>query len=259
MGLSDDRAVKLPELVREQLLSGELEGKNRYCGTSEFGDSYLPAETRTRLCVPLSKSLKVNSQIRADAVRFESASIYNYDYYRLGARLGLDRLSEDLYLADFQLSAETRRGLDSSELCYMKIGGVLSYFGLYGSSDLDLQAHFENKDYQRPDGKDDHYRLEAAADHRLRFGRRWFSRQEIDFELTRFDPNDAVNVSSSRLGIAFLTGQESTYLSLAGGPQAGFIIDGIVHAIGSLVAEVCESLHMRGVDFSQSAASATGV
>lgn len=200
-------------------LSGELEGKNRYRGTSEFGDSYLLAETRTRLSVPLSKSMNVNFQVRADGVRFESASIYNYDYYRLSARLGLDRLFEDFSLADFHLSAETRRVPDSSELCYVKIGGALSYFGLYGSGDLDLQAHFEKKDYQQPDGKDDHYRLEAVADHRLRFGRKWFSRQEIDFELTHFDPDDAVNVSYSRLGIAFLGGLEGIYLSLAGGPD----------------------------------------
>ena len=55
-------------------------------------------------------------QLRTDGVRFASSSTYNYNYYRIGADLGLrSLLGSSISSADFKLTVDHRRVPDSEK------------------------------------------------------------------------------------------------------------------------------------------------
>ena len=56
------------------------------------------------------------------------------------------------------------------------------------------------------------------ADNRIRISEKWFSRQQIETELTLYHPDDLINVSYSQTRMAILGGYEKDYFSLALGP-----------------------------------------
>ncbi len=201
-------------------LTAEIEGKNRYRGEDEFGQSYLLAYGRGKLTTPLTNSLNLAMQIHADGVSFESTSEYNYNYYRYGGRLGLEKSFDNFSFAEITLYAENRLVPDSGDLDYSRIGVESSFMGFYGASgQLDLLGTLEKKDYNRPNNQYDHYRLDLDGRNRVSLSGQWLSQQELTFEMTQYDPDDPVSNDYSLTRLALLAGLERIRWTILAGPE----------------------------------------
>lgn len=203
--------------------NGDIESKNRYEGSSEFGDSYLLGNTRARLSLPLRESLSLGFQLKGDGVRFESSSEYNYDYFRLGGKVGLEKTFDNCSFSSLSFSMETRKVPVTSQLNYVKLSGEASIFGFYSSGEMDIIGRLERKRYRKELGLDDYYRYEIDGRNKLHLSSKWFSRQELDFELMRYRPDDPVNFSYMRIGMTILAGFERGAVSFAVGPSIEYL------------------------------------
>lgn len=201
-------------------LWSELESKQRYRGEEEFGDSYWQGWTRLKWTRPISDRWSLIAQGRADGVAFLRPADYNYSYYRVGGETGIQWLVGEFSIADAQLFYYHREVPDSIDLNYESTGIQATLFGFMNHGDLDAFLRFENKDYNRPDHRDDHVRLEAQARHNWRFGlTRHFLRQEIEYESNNYHPEDRINFDYGRFEVAVLFGIQTGILEVALGPR----------------------------------------
>lgn len=199
-------------------LVGEVELKDRYHGQTEFGDSYLRAYARSKLTLPLNSSTKIAMQLKGDGVRFQSISTYNYNHFRVGGSIGLEKLFGDFSFADLRLLVDRRKVPDSVTLDYLSLGAEATCLAFYSLGEIDISSGLTQKNYNQPEHKNDHHRLWFLADHRIRITDGWFSRQQIETELTLYHPDDPINVSYSQTALAILGGYEKGSFSLALGP-----------------------------------------
>ena len=206
-------------------LNNELEWKHRLADSATVGDSYLLAYSRARLTTPLSAQINGHFQLKGDMVAFDSVSDLSYNYYRLEARTGVSKSFEDFSFAEFSLLAQTRQVPDSTFLNYLSLGGDISSFVFYSSGVLDLYARLEHKDYNQPDNKDDHFHFEITSRNRNRLGGAFFSRQELDLELTFYSPESTVNYDYHRFSLAVLGGLEEGVFSTAIGPRLEYLTE----------------------------------
>lgn len=200
-------------------LKAELDWKNRHNGTAEFGDSYIFGYSRAKLGVPLNPDLKGIFELRGEFVEFDSASETSYNFYRAGGRVGLEKIYENFSFADLKFSFLTRQVPDSSALNYVDFGLEGSVLGLYEQGEADLYARLGRKDYNQIDGRNDFWRLELDGRNKVRLGENSFVRQILQFDMTRYDPNDPVNLDYYLFELTFLAGIENTNSSLGIGPQ----------------------------------------
>lgn len=203
--------------------NSELEWRDRYRDSSDFGDSYLSGYFKTKLSTPISSSTTAKFQIQTDGVNFRSPSDFSYNYYRLGGKAALTKSYENFSFADVRLFVMTRQVPDSLELNYLNFGVEGSLFGFYDGVELDLFTRLERKDYNQPTDKDDHYRFELSARNKVSLGQSWFSRQELDFELALYSSADPVNYDYGRAGLTLLYGYENNGLSIAAGPDFEYL------------------------------------
>ncbi|MDH3890950.1 MAG: hypothetical protein OEV49_07675 [candidate division Zixibacteria bacterium] len=203
---------------RKVQVVGRVEVKDRYRGQTEFGDSYLRASARSKFSAPLGSSTSITMQLKGDGVRFQSVSTYNYNHFRIGGSIGLEKLFGDFSFADFKLTVDQRKVPDSLALDYLSLGAEATCLAFYRLGEIDIWAGLTQKNYNQPEHKDDHHRLVFQADHRIRISDRWFSRQLIETELTLYHPDDPINVSYSQTELALLGGIESGPFSVAWGP-----------------------------------------
>jgi len=200
-------------------LSAEFNTKHRYRGQAEFGDSYVQGYLRGKLRKPLSKSLSIVFQLRSDGVKFRDLAEHNYNYFRAGGKIGVEKIFQNYSMADCLLLLTRRFVPDSSELSYLAYGFEGSLLAFHSAGELDILARWEGKDYQYEDDLNDLGQWQVDARHKLRFGPSWFSRQELAFEATRYEDNSAARVNYSRLELAVLMGYNAGSASIALGPH----------------------------------------
>ena len=203
--------------------NGDFESKNRYEGSSEFGDSYILGNVRTRVSLPVRESLNLSLQLKGDGVRFDSTSIYNYDYFRLGGKVGLEKTLDNFSFYSLSFGMETRKVPDTSQLNYEKLSAEASLFGFYNSGEMDIITRLERKTYQQELASGDYYRYEIDARNKYHFGISWFSKQELDFEMMRYKLSDPVNYSYLMVGMTIMAGFEKNDISFAVGPSIGYL------------------------------------
>ncbi len=200
-------------------LRAEVDWRKRHTGAAGFGDSYVFGYSRTKLSVPLTLDIKSIFQLRGEFVEFDSVSETSYNFYRVGGKVGLEKIFENFSFADLKLSFLTRQVPDSLSLNYVDFGLEGSVFSLYEQGDVDLFARASRKDYNLIDGRNDFWRLELDGRNKIRMGGNSFARQELEFDLTNYDPNDPLNLDYYLFELTVLAGYESTNLSLGIGPQ----------------------------------------
>lgn len=200
-------------------VSSEVEWKNRYSGTSSFSDSYLTAHTRAKITTPLSGSVSSYFQVRGDLISYDSVSEFSYNYSRLEGKLGLSKSFENFSFADVNLFVQHREVPDTLNLNYLVIGGEASTFIFYSGGEIDIYTRLEEKNYNQPDHKNDHYRYELLTRHKLRFEGGLFTQQEFDFEFTQYDPMAAVDYSYARTGLTILFGYQRDGFAVGLGPD----------------------------------------
>ncbi|RKX24835.1 MAG: hypothetical protein DRP47_10765, partial [Candidatus Zixiibacteriota bacterium] len=203
--------------------SGELEWRDHSGDDSEFGDSYLLAYFRTRLKRELTPSMTAVMQLRTEKVDFQLKTDNCYDYYRLGAKVGVEKTYDNFSFAGLNLFLSTRRVPDSSSLTYMTAGIEGSFFGSLPVGDMDFSLRLEEKNYQYDADYDDYRRFEIIARNRQGLGKKWFGKQEIDLEATLYKEESLVSFDYIRFGLALLAGVEKGGLSLAAGPDLEFL------------------------------------
>ena len=203
--------------------NSELEWRDRYRDSSDFGDSYLSGYFKAKLSSPLNNSTSAGIQLHGDGVSFQSPSSFSYNYYRLGVKASIAKSYESFSFADMKLFLTTRQVPDSLELNYLNFGVEGSLLGFYEGIDLDIFTRLERKDYNQPSNKDDYYRIEFNAHNKVSIGQRWFSRQELDLELTLYNSDDPVNYNYGRAGLTFLYGYENNGVSLGVGPDFEYL------------------------------------
>ncbi len=203
--------------------NSELEWRHRYRDTSDFGDSYLSGYFKAKLATPLNGSIAAALQFQGDGVTFQSPSEFNYNFYRLGVKAGLTKSYENFSFADARLFVITRQVPDSLELNYLNFGIEGSLFGFYAGGEIDLYSRVERKDYNQPSNKDDHYRFELTTRNKVGLGKGWFSRQDIDFELTLYSSIDPVNFDYGRARLTLMYGYGNNGMSLGIGPEFEYL------------------------------------
>jgi len=200
-------------------VSNELERKYRYSGSASFADSYVTGYSRTKFTTPLSASISSYFQFRGDLIAFDSTSEFSYNYYRLEGEIGLSKSFENFSFADFNFFVQHREVPDSLDLNYLVSGGEASAFVFYNGGEIDLYTRLEQKDYNQPGNRNDHYRYELQARHKLRFEGGLFTKQEFDLEYTRYDPLAPIDYSYARTGLTILFGYEHKGFSAGIGPD----------------------------------------
>lgn len=214
--LNNDLRLKLKSSRLK--LSGEVDWRHRLVDTTEFGDSYLFGQGSARLVIPVNEMVSARVQLSGEVMDFKSRSAFSYDYYRTGVKGGLTKSFENFSYLDGNLFARSRQVPDSTELNYLSLGVESSYLGLYGAGELDLYFRLENREYNQPLSKNDHYRIELDGRNRYRLGKRLFTRQLAEFELVRYDPEDPVNFGYDRVSLTLLAGFNQGKASIAIGP-----------------------------------------
>jgi hypothetical protein len=214
-----------PRLGKNRLdINSEIEWRDRYRGgDASFGDSYLSGYFKAKLTVPVGGTTTADFRIQSDGVRFRAPSEFNYNFYRIGAKVGLTKSYENFSLADVRLFVITRQVPDSLELNYLNWGAEGSLLGFYTGWEIDLYTRFERKDYRRAAGQDDYYRGELNARSKVKLGEHWFARQDVDFELTLYGAADPVNNDYGRTGVTLLYGYESNGFSIGFGPDFEYL------------------------------------
>jgi len=197
----------------------EVDWRKRHNGSAGFGDSYVFGYSRTKLSLPLSVDVKGIVQLNGEFVDFDSVSETSYNFYRIGGKVGLEKIFENFSFADLKLSFLTRQVPDSLSLNYVDFGLEGSVFGLYDQGEADLFGRLSRKDYNMLDGRNDFWRLELDGRNKVRMAENSFTRQEIEFDATDYDPNDPVNLDYTRLELTVLAGYENTNLSVGFGPR----------------------------------------
>jgi len=199
-------------------MSTELERRDRHNGTNEFGDSYVFGYTRAALTIPVSEEMSTRIQMVGEFVNFDSAATYNYNYYRLGPKIGITRTFEGFSFLDANIFFTNRQVPDSAELDYWNFGIDGSFLGLMEGGDIDLYTRFERKNYNRLDSRDDHYRFDFEGRGKICMGERHFTKIELQTEIVFYSPVDLVNFDYGRTGWAVLVGFEKKGWSVAVGP-----------------------------------------
>lgn len=208
-----------PKLGKARLdLNSEIERRDRYKGVEEFGDSYILGYSRAALTVPLSEKTSAKFQMLGELVSFDSAATYNYNYYRVGPKIGISRSLEGFSFLDANVFFTTRQVPDSSELNYWNLGLDCSFFGLMDGGDIDFYARIERKDYNQPGPQDDHLRLDFDGTGKLKMGEKYFTKIELRTEMVFYSRDDFTNFDYGRTGWAVLAGFEESGWSAAFGP-----------------------------------------
>lgn len=200
-------------------VSSEVEWKHRYQGASSFSDSYLTAYTRARITSPLSGSVSSYFQVRGDLISFDSVSEFSYNYSRLEGKLGLSKSFENFSFADFNIFIQHREVPDTLNLNYLVVGGEASAFVFYSGGEIDIYTRLEEKNYNQPDYRNDHYRYELLTRHKLRFDGGLYTEQEFNFEFTHYDPMALFDYSYTRTGLTILFGYQSNGFAIGLGPD----------------------------------------
>ncbi len=200
-------------------LNGELDWRHRHNGEATFGDSYLFGYSRAKLAVPVNESVKSIFEVRGEFVEFDSVTATSFNYYKVGGKIGFEKLFKNFSFGDVKAKFSTRQAPDSSAMNYVNFGIEGSYFGFYNQGDIDFYVNVERKDYNLIDGRNDFWKYELEGRNKVRMGERYFTSQEIDFELTEYDPNDPVNLDYYVLELTLLAGFESRVLTIGVGPE----------------------------------------
>lgn len=199
-------------------LINEFEWKQRTSDSATFGDSYIQAYSRARWTLPAGGSYSAWLQLQGDLVRFDSVAEFNYNYQRFGGKIGLAKNFENFSFADFDLFLLSRQVPDSLELNYLNFGTEFSLFAFYGTGELDLYSRWEDKDYNRDQGRDDHRRFEITVRNKLRFEDRMFVKQKLELEILKYGDDDPINYSYSRSRFIVIGGFTNGGLSVGLGP-----------------------------------------
>jgi hypothetical protein len=204
---------------KKMSLNTQVDWRHRYHGTASFGDSYIYGYGRGRLSVPMTGSISGTGQLQGEFVRFDSTSSLSYNYYRLGGKLGAEKLFRNFSYGNISLTAMSRRVPDSAQLNYLSLGIEGSLFAFYRGGEADVFFRGEHKDYNQPDDQDDHYRFEITGRNKIRLSDDYFTEQDLDLETVKYRPEDIVNLNYTQAELALLTGLETAGLSLAIGPD----------------------------------------
>lgn len=200
-------------------INTQFDWRKRHRGEVDFGDNYIYGYSRAKLAVPLSTSVKGFVQTQGEFVNFDSVSSSSYNFYRVGGKVGLDKIWENFSFGNVALTFTTRQVPDSLGLNYVDFGLEGNYFGFYSQGDIDMFARLGRKDYNLIDGRNDFWRLETDIRNKVRLGEEYFAKQELEFELTGYDPTDPVNLDYYRIELTLLTGFEANYFALGVGPE----------------------------------------
>ncbi|MFH1687899.1 MAG: hypothetical protein ABIJ61_08960 [bacterium] len=212
------------ELGSHQLeWQGELEARQRYRGEAAFGDSYLQGWARTKWTMPLSSTLDWQTFAKLNAVRFKDPADYNYNHRRLTLRSGLQKIFDNFSMADAAVYVTQRQVPDSSSLNYLAIGLDWSLLGFYTAGEVDFLGLIESKNYELPDGRDDHWRLDIDGRNRVRVADLVFAKQTIEVEIMRYTGGSFINTDYSRLGLAALIGLDWNSLEVGLGPSCEWL------------------------------------
>ena len=214
--LNNDLRLKLKS--SRLRLAGEVDWRHRLVDTTEFGDSYLFGQGSARLAIPVNESVGARIQLSGEVMDFKSRSTFSFDYYRTGAKAGLTKSFENFSYLDGNLFVQARQVTDSTELNYLSLGVESSFLGLYGTGELDFYFRLEDREYNQPLSKNDHYRIELEGRNRLRLGDRFFTKQEAELELVRYDPEDIINFGYDRVALTLLAGYKWGRTGIAVGP-----------------------------------------
>ncbi|UCD65102.1 MAG: hypothetical protein JSW34_06640 [Candidatus Zixiibacteriota bacterium] len=221
--LSDAR-LKLGETKLD--LTGKVDWRQRHDGPSSFGDSYVFGYSRAKWTVPVDASLNGTVQVQGEFVSFDSVTTTSVNYFRGGAKIGLEKLFEDFSFADVRLTFLAREVPDSTELSYITYGLEGTYFGIYDQGELDVFGRLERKDYNQTGGRNDYWRAEVDGRNKIRLGERQFTSQAVEFELTDYDPTDPVNVDYYVVEVTLLLGFEALDYSIGIGPELEALHEG---------------------------------
>ena len=200
-------------------MNNELDWRHRYSDSAAVGDSYIFGYTKAKLAIPTGQSTKTIIQWQGEFVQFDSVSNLNYNYYRVGGKIGFEKIFQNFSFGDIKLTLMSRQVPDSSALNYLNIGLESSFFGYYDGGDFDYFTRLEKKNYNQPENKNDYVRFEFDARNKIKLGHKYFTRQEINIEYNNFDPADLVNLDYYIIEFSLLTGYENDDISVALGPD----------------------------------------
>ncbi len=200
-------------------INSEIDWRKRHRGEENFGDNYIFGYSRAKLSIPSTDRLKTIIQMQGEFVQFDSVSSTSYNYYRVGGKLGIEKLFENFSFGDIGLTFTTRQVPDSTGLNYVDFGLVGSYFGFYDQGEIDFFGRLGRKDYNQVDGRNDFWRVEIDGRNKIQLSERNFAKQEVEFELTDYDPTDPVNLDYYRLEVTILAGFETAFFTAGIGPE----------------------------------------
>ncbi len=204
-------------------IDGEFEWRDILRDSVDFGQKYIYGYGRSKYSRTLSKSLSGMLQLKGEAVSFAEQSDFSYNYQRFGGKIGLTKSWDNFSYADLRFFIGNRLVPDSSDLNYSTFGGEISYLGFLPFGELDLFTRVENKNYNRPDGRDDQIRGELSARSRVRLGAKFFTRQELEIDAVSYSSDDILNSDYIKSGLTLLVGLDLSGLSMAIGPDLGFL------------------------------------
>jgi hypothetical protein len=207
--------------IGEARLDGNFEIDRRHSLEDQVdpGDQYLYGYGQVRLMLPVSEHTSLRWQLRSDFVDFDSAGAYTFDHFRGGGSFGLSRYFSNFSSFEAGAFILGRNVPDSSRLSYLSYGLEGSLFGFYVGGEIDALTRLEIRDYNDIDNQSDYLRFEFDGRNRVSLGGRYFSRQELDFEATRFDQADEISADYGRFRLAILGGREFEGISAALGPR----------------------------------------
>lgn len=185
--------------------------------TSAEGDGYFFGYHRSRLIMPVTNSLSASFSLKGELISFDSTAALNYNYYRVGGKIGLEKSFGLFSYGDIHLTYLTRQVEDSTSQNYKNLGLESHFSGFYRIGDIDLFGRFEHKDYDRTDNYYDYHRLQFYGHNRFKHSHHFFTRQKLEVELTNFSDSDLVYTDYSEITGSFLAGYYADFGSLSAG------------------------------------------
>lgn len=198
--------------------NGEIDRRARH-NDNASGDSYTFLYSRGKIVTPFNDIFSFSGQLQAEVINFDSCCSFNYDYYRVGGKVGLEVLTDQFSFGEIKLIYMTRQVPDSSYLTYNDIGLESSFFGFHPYGDIDIITRLIKKNYDRPDNNNDYLNLDLRVTNKFNHTTTFFTSQLIEFELDDYKADDPIFRDYSELKINFLIGYMDPVWTIDAGPQ----------------------------------------
>ncbi len=186
-----------------------FETKQRYSGKAALGEELNRLQGSLKYRRKFSPDLQTHFKLYGENIAFDSTGTYLYNYSRLGARAGLDILTDNLNSIYFNVAYEHRLVPDSNDLNFNLVRSTLGFAGNLGSGQLSAESSFEFKDYQFPENRDDYYLGSARIDYDYPLGGKYSLITGLNTEYFNYRFDDFIGSDHLLIRLEMLLERES--------------------------------------------------